>query len=337
MKAFSADSLPGITKDSLQGTLLEIQRMSTEDGPGIRTTIFFKGCSLHCTWCHNPESISPRPQIQWIGNRCLGCQTCLSVCPKGALTATPEGMAINRRLCDGCGKCADECPSTAMEILGVSWEVNDLFREIIKDQVYFEKSGGGITLGGGEPVLQSPFATDLLRRLKEQGVATAVDTAGLCPWEALEGLLPYTDLLLYDLKIMDPQKHTELTGAGNSLIQNNLLQVRDRMEKNGRPTELWIRTPIIPEATATETNIEAIGRFIQGQLNGMVRRWDLCAFNNLCRDKYVRLGLDWVFRDTPLLDRLFMERMAEVACSSGVDPQIVRWSGATRMEDQTTL
>jgi pyruvate formate lyase activating enzyme len=326
------DSLRGIIKDSLRGVILEIQRMSTEDGPGIRTTVFFKGCSLHCAWCHNPESISPRVQIQWVGNRCLGCRTCLSVCPQGALSATPEGMTINRRLCDGCGKCAEECPSTAMELLGTLWDVDDLCRELIKDQVYFEKSGGGITLGGGEPTLQSPFATDLLKRLKERGIPTAVDTAGLCPWEALEGLLSYTDLILYDLKVMDSQKHNELTGVGNSLIQNNLLQVKRQMEKHGQPGELWIRTPIIPEATATEANIEAIGRFIQGQLNGMVGRWDLCAFNNLCRDKYLRLGLDWSFRDRPLLDRSFMERMVEVARNSGVDPQIVHWSGATRLE-----
>lgn len=322
--------------ESLPGIILEIQRMSTEDGPGIRTTVFFKGCSLHCTWCHNPESISPLPQIHWIANRCLGCHTCLSVCPTAALELTSAGIGIDRRLCNGCGKCTAECPSTALELLGVLWELDDLLQEVIKDRVYFEKSGGGITLGGGEPTLQSPFAAAFLNRLKEWGVHTAVDTAGLCPQEGLDRLLPYTDLLLYDLKVMDPQKHRELTGAGNTLILDNLIQVRNRMIKKGHPAELWIRTPVIPETTATEDNIQAIGRFISEHLDGSVSRWELCAFNTLCRDKYLRLNLDWAFKDTPLLEQSFVERITEVARNSGVDTRIVRWSGATRLQQGAT-
>jgi len=129
----------------LKATILEIQRMSTEDGPGIRTTVFFKGCSLKCTWCHNPESISAHPQIHWIGNRCIGCKTCLEVCPEGALSFSRDGYTIDRSQCTGCGICAEECPSTALELLGQPWYLEDLYSEVVKDQTYFEKSGGGVT------------------------------------------------------------------------------------------------------------------------------------------------------------------------------------------------
>jgi pyruvate formate lyase activating enzyme len=319
------------SSEPLKGIILEIQRMSTEDGPGIRTTVFFKGCSLHCTWCHNPESISPLPQVHWIANRCLGCHTCLSVCLTGALERTSAGIGLDRRLCNGCGKCAAECPSNALELLGVRWALDDLFQEVIKDRIYFDKSGGGITLGGGEPTLQSPFAAAFLIRLKEGGIHTALDTAGLCSQEGLDRLLPCTDLLLFDLKVMDPGKHRELTGADNTLILNNLIQVRKSLEIKGHPAELWIRTPVIPGATATEDNIRAIGRFISGQLDRSVSRWELCAFNNLCRDKYLRLDLDWAFKDTPLLEQSLMERVAAWARNSGVDPGIVSLSGATRL------
>lgn len=311
--------------------------MSTEDGPGIRTTIFFKGCSLHCTWCHNPESISPLPQIHWIANRCLRCHTCLSLCPTAALERSSAGIAIDRRLCNGCGKCSAQCPSTALELLGIVWNLDDLVQEVIKDRVYFEKSGGGLTLGGGEPTYQSLFASAFLARLKREGFHTAVDTAGLCPPEGLDRLLPYTDLLLFDLKVMDPGKHREHTGTNNTLILNNLIQVRNSLESKGHPAELWIRTPIIPGATATEDNIRAIGRFITQKLDGSVSRWELCAFNNLCRDKYLRLDLNWVYKDTSLLEQSLMERIAEWARNSGVDPRIVHWSGATRLQPAMIL
>ena len=313
-------------------TILEIQRMSTEDGPGIRTTIFFKGCSLNCLWCHNPESISPHPQIHWISNQCIGCKTCLEICPEGALAFIADGNRVDRNRCTGCGLCAEECPAAALELLGQSWELDELVAEVIKDRIYFEKSGGGVTLGGGEPTLQGLFNLELLKTLKESGIHTALDTCGMCSRKALEGLLPCTDLLLFDLKEINQQEHRRVTGTTNEKILENLIFMRDWMQSNSRPTQLWIRTPIIPDATATDENIRGIGKFIAGNLDGLVNRWELCAFNNLCRDKYLRLDLDWAYKDCGLLTNLQIEKMAAVARNSGVDPAIVIWSGSTKLE-----
>ena len=315
-----------------QATILEIQRMSTEDGPGIRTTVFFKGCSLKCSWCHNPESISALPQIHWVANQCIGCKTCLAVCPEKALSFGGEGNQIDRDLCTSCGACAEECPATALELLGRQWVLNDLVAEVIKDRAYFEKSGGGITLGGGEPTIQVQFNRVLLLKLKELGIHTALDTCGLCSQDALESLLPHSDLVLFDVKEIDPNKHREFTGSTNKKVLDNLLFVRDCMQLSGRPGELWIRTPIIPGATATAENIRGIGEFIASNLNGLVNRWELCAFNNLCRDKYLSLDLDWLYKDQGLLSILEMEKMAAIARNSGVDPAIVFWNGSTKIE-----
>ncbi len=317
---------------NLKATILEIQRMSTEDGPGIRTTVFFKGCSLHCSWCHNPESISPHPQIHWVANQCIGCKTCLEVCPEGALAFTADGNRVDRSRCTGCGLCAEACPATALEILGWPWELDDLVAEVIKDRIYFEKSGGGVTLGGGEPTQQALFSGQLLKRLKAGGLHTALDTCGMCSRNAMEDLLPYTDLLLFDIKEIDPPKHRKFTGSTNERILENLLSVRDWMQSTGYSGQLWIRTPIIPNATADDENILGIGKFMAANLDGLVKRWELCAFNNLCKDKYLRLDLDWAYKDCGLLSRRVMEKMAAVARSSGVDPNIVCWSGSTKLE-----
>ena len=320
------------SKPNPKATILEIQRMSTEDGPGLRTTVFFKGCSLKCQWCHNPESISGQPQVHWIGNRCIGCKTCLAACPENALAFAPEGNTVDRRHCTGCGICAKECPSTALELLGQSWSLDDLSSEVVKDITYFETSNGGVTLGGGEPLLQSDFCKSFLVVLKESAIHTAVDTCGLVSRKALDMILPYTDLLLYDLKEINPQKHERFTGSDNHNILQNLLYIRRCMASDGNPGELWIRTPIIPGATASEENVKGIGQFLADNLDGFVSRWDLCAFNNLCRDKYLRLDLEWAYQNSGLLDKLFMDKMAAVARNSGVNPGIVHWSGSTKLE-----
>ncbi len=310
-----------------RGTVLRIQRMSVEDGPGIRSTVFFKGCPLRCAWCHNPESISNTPEIHWEGHKCIGCLECVNACPDHALSSTDNGIAIDRSKCKGCLTCTEICPSTALEAYGGTMTASGIIREIDKDRVYYEKSGGGVTLSGGEPTLQPAFARALLKELKEHGLHTALDTCGQCQWETLESLMPYTDLVLFDVKAIAPEQHKDYTGVTSTLILENLLKLSEFMESTGMPGSLWIRTPVIPDHTANPVNIRAIGTFIREKLIDRVERWDLCAFNKLCTHKYEGLGIEWGCRDLDLVAEDEMERLAGVARKVLEKPDMVFTSG----------
>ncbi len=326
--------MPEEINDAPAATVLEIQRMSTEDGPGIRTTVFFKGCALRCGWCHNPESIAAGPQLQWLETRCIGCRTCLSVCEQQALSEGTDGIVIDRERCRGCGACADACPSTALELLGTRWSVAALVEEVLKDRTYFDTSGGGVTASGGEAALQADFVAAFFQSCARQGVHTALDTSGIAPPSAYEKILPHTDLLLYDIKLMDPAAHRRHTGVNNAGILENLNRILQWQDARGRPGAIWIRTPVIPGATDHDDNIIGIGRYLNTHLANRVDRWELCAFNHLCRDKYERLGLRWEYADADLVADVRMERLCDLARSVLDKPQIVQWSGLTRREPE---
>lgn len=305
---------------------LDIQRMSSEDGPGLRTTVFFKGCPLACKWCHNPESIQRKRQLIWYAARCLGCESCLSACPQGALTLDPEtGMRIDRRRCEGCFTCVETCPTGALEGKGTDIAPEALFAELIKDRAYFGRDGG-VTLSGGE-ALQQEDAIELLRLLQEAHIQTAVDTCGMVFTEQLERALQYTDIVLYDLKLMDDAAHRRFTGQGNAMILKNLGVVAKWAKGNGR---LWIRTPVIPGATDSVENIRSVGERIAAI--GGAERWELCAFNNLCKDKYGRLDLDWPFAGAPLMTRARMEALLVAAQATKACADI-RYTGMLSKED----
>ena len=245
---------------NLSAKILNIQRMSTEDGPGIRTTIFFKGCGLNCAWCHNPESISFKSELQWFSSRCILCKLCLQTCPKKALVLDNlnNTIKINRKLCDGCKICSTECPTNALELLGKEWSLDDLLNEVIKDVSFFNKSDGGVTVSGGEPGMQIDFVVELFKKLRKQNVHTAFDTCGYYKKEIFDRILPYTSLVLFDLKESDSEKHKTFTEKNNDLIFSNLKYLSQHINKANHQIDLWIRTPIIPKHTATKTNIKKI-------------------------------------------------------------------------------
>lgn len=311
--------------------IIDIQRMSTEDGPGIRSTVFFKGCNLKCAWCHNPESIEHKKQIEWYRDRCINCLLCIKACKQKALSIDKGGLAIDRGACVACEACVRECPTSAMNVKGIEWEADKLAYEVLKDCAFFA-DGGGVTVSGGEPLMQSKFVAGFLAKLKAAGVHTALDTAGLAQWSDFEMILPNVDLVLFDLKIFDAFLHKRFTNAENRVILENAGKLAEYIAKNSSPT-LWIRTPIIPNATDSADNIRDIARFIKENLAGAATLWELCSFNNLCRDKYERLNLNWTYKEEGLMSKQAMTNLFEIARSAVGDAVVVAWSGSTRIDD----
>jgi pyruvate formate lyase activating enzyme len=311
--------------------IFQIQKMSTEDGPGIRTTVFFKQCPLKCIWCHNPESILKKKQLEWFKHKCIGCKTCIEVCPNDALKLDENGMHIDRDKCNSCGICSEECPSTALHMFGELWDLEDLYYEIQKDKVYYTQSKGGITVSGGEPTLQSDFILPFLKKCEENEISTALDTCGYANRNIYEKILPYVDLVLLDIKEINSEKHKEYTGVPNDLILENAIWISEYVKEHEK--KLWIRTPVIPNYTATEENIKRIAEFIVNQLHNIPDRWDLLSFNNLCAAKYERLDMKWCLKDVPLISTETMEKFMEIGKKEGVSN--VKWSGLTKKKKES--
>jgi pyruvate formate lyase activating enzyme len=321
-----------LAASGLTATVLNIQRMSTEDGPGLRTTVFLKGCNLQCAWCHNPEAMCHQPQVVWHRQKCIGAHLCDGVCSEHALSRLDASVRIDFARCTACGDCVEQCPSGAFERMGTTWDLEPLLAEVVRDRSYYDASGGGVTVSGGEPVLHARFVGAFFERCRAVGLRTALDTAGLVAAGPLLDLGRRTDLILYDIKEIDPAKHACFTGQPNDKILANIRAVAALMRAEGTPRALWIRTPLIPGATLSDDNVSGIGRFIAAHLAGIVERWELCAFNNLAVDKYERLGLQWAFAGVPLLSEADLRRAAALARRSGVDPAIVVATGPTRVE-----
>jgi pyruvate formate lyase activating enzyme len=226
--------------------------------------------------------------------------------------------------------CADTCPSASIELPGRRWSIEEIVNELIKDRAYFENSGGGVTLSGGECTMQREFTAGVLKELRSRGINTAIDSCGLFPEKVFDEIFPYADIILFDLKEADPDMHKKFTGVSNEPIIENLHKAAACVKEHLYPEKIWVRTPVIPGATARVDNIKAIGEIIAGLPSGVVERWELCAFNNLCADKYKRLGMEWEFSGTGLVEKSEMEKLFEIAKSSGVKEEIVSWSGSVR-------
>lgn len=274
----------------MTGTIFDIKKFSIHDGPGIRTTVFFKGCPLRCVWCHNPEGQEMSAEIMFFPDRCSVCGNCVSVCPNQAIVLKDAGCEITRvcperKKCVACGACVKACPRGAREVAGRVVTSDELIREIMKDVVFYDSSGGGVTFSGGEPLLQPDFLLALLRECKEREIHTAVDTCGFVKWETLSSIIPYADLILYDLKCMDSDMHYELTGRGNEEILENLR----RLSKAN--CNVIVRFPLIPGINDNDENITCMGEFVLSlRHGGRLPRVDILPYHKMGLDKYLRLG-----------------------------------------------
>ena len=274
--------------------LFNIQKFSIHDGSGIRTTVFFKGCPLRCLWCHNPESQRYAPEIMYYADRCVQCGACAAVCPCEAVNAEIE---TDRTLCDACGTCTTYCLYGARERIGFQKDPEDLVDEILKDAPFYEVSGGGVTLSGGEPMAQDmDYIEDVCRRLKRRGYHIAIDTCGHVPYEHFTRILPYADTFLYDIKHMDPEKHRELTGVGNELILANLV----RLSSDG--ASIRIRLPLIAGLNDDDVEIKALKDLLTRiHVDGV----HLLPYHTAGSDKYERLGTE----DHPVFSAPSKERL----------------------------
>lgn len=277
----------GVEPSEINGVVFNIQRLCLHDGPGIRTTVFLKGCSMRCKWCDNPESMSPAPELGFSRSLCDKCGKCLSVCPEGAISLDEDGMPlIDRQCCTACGICVERCFPEALAIFGKSYSEAEAFEVILKDSHFLRCSGGGITVSGGEPLLQPLFVEAIFRLCHEVGLPTAMETCGFANSGVLKEILPHTDLLLFDLKHMDPDEHFKLTGQSNSLILDNAsLAVRSG-------TEILFRMPLIPSINDTPQNIHNTSLFLR-ELLGESARLELMPYHQLGVGKYEALDLTY--------------------------------------------
>jgi len=251
--------------------IFDIRRFSLDDGPGIRTTVFFKGCPLSCLWCHNPESVSPKAEIVFYPTRCINCGECEKVCFKNAVQLNNPSRIMRER-CDTCAACVKECPSTALKTAGEYYSVNELLNELMKDNIFYETSQGGVTFSGGEPTLHMDYLGNVAKALKEYGIHTAIQTSGKFDiQEFREKLIPHIDLIFYDIKIFDSQKHEKYTGVGNKTILENFISLADE-----RGITLIPRTPLIPGITAPEENLLQIASFVR---SAGCKKYELLPYN----------------------------------------------------------
>lgn len=296
--------------ESVKGIVFDIQRFSVHDGPGIRTVVFLKGCSLHCFWCQNPEGIHHQPEIMFFPDRCILCGRCVNACPEGAHVIKEGIHYYDKNKCTSCGRCAASCYAGVLKITGKIMTVQEVIKEVLKDKIFYEQSGGGITLSGGDAVVQPRFTNAILKRSKLEGLHTALETAANCKWEVLESLLPLTDLVMMDIKHLDPIIHKEATHSSNELILSNA----KKLSQTAKP--LIVRTPIIPDVNDTPEEIAAIAEFIQPFPN--LQYYELLPFHRFGEGKYHNLGLLYAASNLQTPSKDIMNKLADEAKKVGI-------------------
>lgn len=297
---------------SQYGVIFNIQRFTIHDGPGMRTELFFKGCPLRCEWCSNPESLMPYPQIGVYKTKCIRekhCGSCKEVCPQSDALIFTRGKlsAIDRNACTNCLKCQETCPSDTLKLWGETLSVEACMEKIRRDKGYYERSGGGVTVSGGEPLLQSEFVARLLAACKAEGFHTCVESSLFLDWKKIQNVLPYTDLIISDIKHMDPVIHKRYTRVSNDKILNNLRRLAQ--EKR----EIILRIPVIPNVNDDQGNITATADFIINELGGNIRTLQLLSFMRLGEEKYASLGLPYPMQGVKLNRRTFQKHINSIA------------------------
>ncbi|WP_028313618.1 glycyl-radical enzyme activating protein [Desulfatibacillum aliphaticivorans] len=272
--------------------LFDIQRFCIHDGPGVRTTLFFKGCPLRCQWCQNPESQNPKPEIAFYQEKCVGCFECLEACPREAILSLPD-QRVDRNRCDACGKCAEVCTQDALRLVGGDWDAESLLEEIAADRDFFLDSGGGVTLSGGEPLLHGDFLLEFLSLAKSEGIHINLETCGMAGYEVLSSLTPLLDLVYFDLKLMDSQEHARYTGAPNARILNNFSLLAEEFPA------VQARMPVIPGVNDSGENIFQTAAFLRHNNKDSIH---LLPYHNLGQSKLTRLDAGaepFYIRDIP--------------------------------------
>jgi len=263
--------------------IFDIKRYAINDGPGIRVVVFFKGCNLHCAWCHNPESISEKVEKMYSPAKCIKCGSCVEACPENAIALTSDGIITDTDLCTLCGKCTEACPTKAIEMSGKEMSVSEIIDSIEKERVFFDQSGGGVTFSGGEPLVHTGMLLGLLEECGKRGIHRAVDTAGNVSTDTILNVARHTDLFLYDLKMMDSDLHRKWVGSGNEKILHNL----NALAATG--AHIIIRIPLIGGVNDNDENIEHTAKFIS-ELAGEKKPVHLLPYHNIAQNKYRKLG-----------------------------------------------
>jgi len=299
----------------MEGLITNIQRFSIHDGPGIRTTVFLKGCNLHCFWCHNPEDMRPYPEIQFFPERCIGCEACVQECAQHAHAFTPDGIHVYYRdLCIACGKCVEQCFAKGLVLVGSRVTVDQVLAEVLQDAAFYRDSGGGVTLSGGEPLLQLDFACQCLDRCRAEGIHTAVETAANLPWSRLEAILPRLDLVMMDIKHMDTTVHQDATGVPNARILENATRL------GAQPQPLIVRTPVIPGVNDNVEAITAIAGFAAHLPNLLY--YELLPYHPMATSKYRSLDLDYRAAGLKAPAAQHMATLAAAATDVGIEVRV---------------
>ncbi|MGN0987566.1 MAG: glycyl-radical enzyme activating protein [Otoolea sp.] len=301
----------------MNGMITEIERFALNDGPGIRTTVFLKGCNMHCAWCHNPETISRNRELHYYANKCIGCYKCVYACPCKAQKRINNEHRFFPNLCVKCGKCADICYAGAMAVSGTKMNVKDVMKEILQDKPYYTTSGGGVTLSGGEVLCQQEFARAITDACHENGIPVGIETNLSFPWEQIAPFIETLDLIMCDLKLDDSEAHKKWTGIGNEVIKENIRQLAN----TGKP--FLVRTPLIPGATDSDENIAGIAAFLkEADVNHTMLYYELLNFNPLGDTKYKSLLRKNPFADARPLPKERVKDLQEIAASTGIPTRI---------------